>query len=326
MKPTHLLVFRLSSLGDVAMCVPVIMTALAQNPTLKIDFVAPQMMHDFFPDHPRLKLITFDKKKTHEGLVGIYRFFSTLDISSYDAMIDLHDVLRSQILKVLFKFKGIKTVSVDKGRKEKKALVQHNPFSPLKLMPERYADTFRRLGLEVNLKHQLTDFHSLKVDKTNAIGIAPFAAHPGKMYDITKMKEVVLALQKKYSIKIFGSKQDLDSIESWEEMHNVSFVKESSFADELKVIKSLQVMVSMDSANMHLASLVGVPVISIWGVTHPYAGFLGYGQSEDLIVQDETLPWRPTSIFGHQLGPADNPNGLQQISPQQIIEKVNSVI
>ena len=43
---------------------------------------------------------------------------------------------------------------------------------------------------------------------------------------------------------------------------------------------------------MHFASLVGTRVISIWGATHPYAGFYGYHQDSGDVIQ-ENLPCRP---------------------------------
>lgn len=326
MASKHIIAFRLSSLGDVAMCVPVVISALEQNPDLKIDFVAPKFMHCFFPKHERLTLIDFDKKREFKGLLGIYKFFKTLDANKYTAFADLHNVLRAKALNLLFKTKGIKTTTLNKGRKEKKNLINHSDFKQLKHTTERYADVFRQLNFNLELNHQLTDFHKFNLNKTNAIGFAPFAAHQGKMYDINSMKIVVNEIQKFVPVKIFGSKNELNQIIDWEEMDNVSLVRENSIYDEIKLISSLQLMISMDSANMHLASLVGVPVISIWGVTHPYAGFLGYGQKYENVIQDDTLSWRPTSIFGNKLGDNSNPNGMMNIKPQQIIDKIKSTI
>lgn len=69
--------------------------------------------------------------------------------------------------------------------------------------------------------------------------------------------------------------------------------------EELILMSNLDVMVSMDSANMHLASLTGTPVVSVWGATHPYAGFLGCNQKEENAVQ-VSMPCRPCSIFGNK--------------------------
>ena len=94
---------------------------------------------------------------------------------------------------------------------------------------------------------------------------------------------------------------------------------------ELNLMSHLDVMLAMDSGNMHLASLVGTPVVSVWGATHPYAGFMGWGQSEKNAVQI-SLPCRPCSIFGNKPCIRGDYACLRQITPNQIIEKVESLL
>jgi len=69
--------------------------------------------------------------------------------------------------------------------------------------------------------------------------------------------------------------------------------------EELQFISGLDVMLSMDSAGMHLASLCNVPCVSIWGATHPYSGFVGFGQENNPQIQLD-LPCRPCSVYGNK--------------------------
>jgi ADP-heptose:LPS heptosyltransferase len=87
----------------------------------------------------------------------------------------------------------------------------------------------------------------------------------------------------------------------------------------------LDLMLSMDSANMHLASLTGVPVISIWGATHPYAGFMGYGQNPDNAIQT-SLPCRPCSIYGNKPCMSKDYACLNDIRPETVLEKIQLTI
>ena len=91
----------------------------------------------------------------------------------------------------------------------------------------------------------------------------------------------------------------------------------------LLLMSNLDVMVSMDSANMHLASLVGTTVVSVWGATHPYAGFMGWNQKEENAVQ-VTLPCRPCSIFGNKPCRRGDYACLRQIEPSDIIQKIEN--
>ena len=86
-------------------------------------------------------------------------------------------------------------------------------------------------------------------------------------------------------------------------------------------MQHLDVMVSMDSANMHLASLVATPVVSVWGATHPYAGFMGWNQKMDNAVQ-LNMRCRPCSIFGNKPCQRGDYACLTAIKPDVIINKV----
>ena len=80
-------------------------------------------------------------------------------------------------------------------------------------------------------------------------------------------------------------------------------------------------MLTMDSANMHLASVSSVPVISVWGATHPYCGFKGWRQNDADIVQ---LPMtcRPCSVFGSKACHRGDYMCLTAIEPSMIADKV----
>lgn len=158
----------------------------------------------------------------------------------------------------------------------------------------------------------------------SGIGIAPFAAHQGKIYPIERMERVVELLSETGEpIVLFGGgKKEKTVLESWANRYqNVTSVAgKHSMAKELDIIRHLRVMVTMDSGNMHLASLVGTRVVSIWGATHPFAGFLGYGQNENDCIQRD-LPCRPCSIYGNKPCKFGDYRCMD-IQPEEIVERV----
>jgi hypothetical protein len=99
----------------------------------------------------------------------------------------------------------------------------------------------------------------------------------------------------------------------------------TGFKSELELMGKLKVMVSMDSANMHLASLVDVPVVSIWGPTHPYAGFYGFNQDPANAIQTD-LSCRPCSVFGNKNCWRGDHACMQNISPEMVIKQVKKII
>ena len=94
---------------------------------------------------------------------------------------------------------------------------------------------------------------------------------------------------------------------------------------ELILMSHLDLMLSMDSANMHLASIVGTPVVSVWGATHPAAGFMGWNQAADRAVQID-LPCRPCSIYGNKPCLRGDYACMKNIPPEQIVERMAFVL
>jgi ADP-heptose:LPS heptosyltransferase len=336
----HILVIRFSAMGDVAMTVPVIKALLEQNPELQVSYISRPAFAAFFDDIPRLNYIAADLDRDYSGPGGIIKLFRELKTGRYDALADLHNNLRSKILRRLFRLSGLTYAYIDKGRSEKKLLTRFpgKVLKPLKLTTERYADVFRKLGFQLVLEHrlikqpvQLTDeLIAITGEKTRQwIGIAPFAKHKGKIYPLERMEEVVSILNNR-DITIFlfgGSLLEEEICRQWESHYKnvISLVNCLTMRQELLLISQLDVMLSMDSAGMHLASLEGVPVVSVWGATHHYAGFLGYGQSESNIVADD-IECRPCSVYGDKPCFRKDYACLYHIDPATIINSLNKFI
>jgi len=321
------------------MSVPVISTFVAAYPEVKITVITRAFFSPFFSDIPNVTVFVPDLQKKHKGFLGIWRLSKELLKLDIDAVADLHDVLRSNILIQLLRLKGIPFQQIDKGRADKKALInsKNKIFKPLKTTHERYADVFRSLGFDLNLKEavilpkkELPKIVKNYIGETekNLIGIAPFAAHKGKMFPLDKMEEVISELSKDTdrTILLFGGgkseKLELDKIaEQYSNVLNVT--GKFNFDEELALISNLGIMLSMDSGNGHLAAMFGVQVITIWGVTHPHAGFVPFNQpKENQLVPDlEKFPLIPTSIYGNKY-PEGYLGCFDTISPSKIITEI----
>ncbi|PLB20111.1 glycosyltransferase family 9 protein [Mariniflexile rhizosphaerae] len=336
-KIKHILVIRLSAMGDVAMTVPILRALTHQYPQIKITVLTRPFFAPFFKNSPNVSVYSADLKEKHKGVFGLYKLSKELRNLGIDAVADLHNVLRSKILK-LFLF-GIKTVQIDKGRAEKKALVRGEKFQQLKTTHKRYMDVFEALGFKLDLSNPTFPEKSILNDRIKSIlgdvskkriGVAPFAAHEGKMYPLDAMKDVIKALSKDYKVVLFGGGQKeigiLNEFETaFENVVNVA--GKLSIDEELDVISNLDVMLSMDSGNAHMAAMLGVKVVSIWGVTHPFAGFAPFKQPEDyaLLSDRNQFPKIPTSVYGNKY-PENYKEASRSISPETIIEKIKMIL
>lgn len=343
-KSQHILVIRLSAMGDVAMLVPILVKLIKSNPQVKITLLTQGHFTPIFSSFSNITIVEADVKGKHKGFLGLYRLYRELKLLNVNHIADVHNVLRSNILKLFFKINGTPFVQIDKGRKEKAALTRatNKVFRQLKTTHQRYADVFEKLGFKMNLnKVELLEnnelSNSIKIitgeKKQHWIGIAPFAAHEGKMYPLELMKEVISALvkDKKQKVLLFGGGKSevgkLINIESRFDGEVVNCAGKLSFQEELNLISNLDVMLSMDSGNGHLAANYGVPVITLWGVTHPYAGFAPFGQPKEnaLLADREVYPLIPTSIYGNKV-PEGYDNVIKTILPDDVVQKILEVI
>lgn len=320
---TRILAYRFSAFGDVAMTAPVFREFLEQNPEVEIIMVSRSNFEALFADIPNVifKGINLDDYK---GFFGLSKLANELIREFHpDLIANLHDVIRTKILDKIYSTKGFKVFKINKGKEEKEHLTNIWNLNKVQLKKtvERYADVFREMGFNVQLSHQL---RPKTLDKSG-IGFAPFAQHKGKMLPLEKSYELVRILSQKQTVYFFGGgKAETEILEKWEkEIPNTrNLAGKLNLTEELHTISQLEVMISMDSANMHLASLVGTRCVSIWGQTHPYAGFLGFGQNEEDVVQVKDLTCRPCSVFGDKQCFRGDWACLGELSVQKIVEKV----
>ncbi len=328
----RLLIMRFSAMGDVAMTVPVVFSLAQQYPQLQITMLTNKRLLPFFEWMPaNVEAIGVDIK-SYKGLKGLERLFHDANVHDFDAVADIHDVIRTKYVRMRFHMKGKRVAVIDKGRKEKKALLGHSAdHAPLKPMTERYREVFQKLGLDfqftfdcLNPSAESMDF-PVKGEKGKIIGVAPFAAHQGKVYPLDRMKRVVdLLADDGYQVYLFGAGKDEKAVlESWERdgVESVSG-KLGGLKSELILMSRLDIMLSMDSSNMHMAAMMGTKTLSIWGATHPKAGFKAWQQTDDSIIQRE-CNCRPCSIYGNK--PCRMGNFMcMDINPETIVRAIRN--
>lgn len=338
-KPKHILVIRLSAMGDVAMTVPVLRALVLQYPEVKVTVVSRPFFQPFFDGIPNVNFFGVDLKERHKGFLGLLRLFSDLRKLQIDVVADLHNVLRSKVVRTLFLLSGKKVAATDKGRAEKKALTSltNKVFAPVKPMVERHVETLKQLGFSVDLMNPqfpekaILSQEILSVTGTKNqkwIGIAPFAQYESKVYPIDLMQQVIDGLAKNKNQKIFlfgGGEKEILMLNQLQNQHEnvIVLAGKLRFNEELKVISNLDVMLSMDSGNSHIAAMFGVKVITLWGATHPFAGFKPFNQPDDFCITADRskYPLLPTSIYGNKKVEGYE-DVMRTILPKEIIDKI----
>ena len=345
----NILVIRFSSLGDVLLTIPVFKTLEKSNPTTKYFLLTRPQFKDFFTSLKNVEVIAVDIDKQYNGVIGLTHLASHLKKSyQFDVLVDLHDVLRTKILRKFLTSNINRIVVFDKGRKAKKAIIsKKSPLKPLPHTCNRYLNAldFDHQGLRLvegpwlNTNHDVSHFpfiqHNHLLPKSNKwIGIAPFSKHQSKEWteeNWLKIIQKVKADGNQVFVFAFGHREKSIVAQWQKEFSDLVIIDDQyNIPDQLALIKSLDVMISVDSANMHLAALLGTKVISIWISTHYCLGF-GPLENEDHIIQASTqdAPWQPLSVYGklkskqdQQL--ADKTKSL--IKAEQVIEKMELIL
>ncbi len=340
-KYNNVLLIRFSAIGDVAMTVPVIHSAAQAYPDVRFTVLSNQRFAPFYSGTPdNVTFMGVDLKKDYHGFGAMLRLFLKLRKCHFDAVADLHGVLRTTALSIFFRLAFKKVRRIDKDRRSRKRITrQHNKDLSQRLTSfERYQIVLEKLGFSFELrfrsifgqgKGDLSAISFMCPKDCPWIGIAPFAAHKGKIYPLYLMEEVVAQIDSSCVCRqfVFAYGKERILVEEWaKKYHSVELIDTRlGMSGELILMSHMDVMLAMDSSNMHLASLTGTPVVSIWGATHPAAGFLGWGQKPEDCMQTD-LPCRPCSIYGKKECIFGDYRCLTGIDPDIVFSKVKAYL
>ena len=340
-KYKNVLLIRFSAIGDVAMTVPVIHSLAKAYPDKRFTMLSNARFAPFFEGMPQnVSFMGVDLKKDYHGFGAMLKLFLRLRKLHFDAVADLHGVLRTTALSIFYRMFFTKVRRIDKDRSSRKRItrLKNKDLTPRLTSFERYRQVLDKLGFGFELdfrsifgdgKGDLSKISYIGQKECPWIGIAPFAAHKGKIYPLYLMEEVVAQLDSAGICRqfVFAYGRELEQVSEWAQKYrSVEMIDTRlGMAGELILMSHMDVMLAMDSSNMHLASLTGTPVVSVWGATHPYAGFLGWGQMPDDCIQLD-LPCRPCSIYGKKECIYGDYRCLTGIDPDKVFAKVKAYL
>ncbi|MCX6255811.1 MAG: glycosyltransferase family 9 protein [Bacteroidia bacterium] len=338
----RLLVIRTSAMGDVALTTPVLTGMRKQYPDIELILLTRPAFKPFFSSIGGLQLFFPDLKNRHKGFPGLVRLYNDISKQSkIDYVIDLHDVLRSKILRQLFKLSGIPVAVINKGRGEKKSVIIGKQKNRLKHSVERYFDVFSKAGFpvlpakgpwiipssEALIKAgMMTDTQ----DELN-IGVAPYAKHKLKMWPEENMVRLLGMISEKHKSRfwLFGGNEESERLITFQTRITGSYnlAGKLNLDEELALMSKLDLMIAMDSSNMHMAALVGTKVISIWGGTDPLSGFGAWMQPENysISIPINELTCRPCTTYGKGDCRRGDFACMKWLIPEMVFQKLNNL-
>lgn len=327
------IIIRLSALGDVAMTLPALYSAADDHPGDQFVLVTQYFMSRLVIDPP-LNLTTLPFLQDHDGTsLGTISFTKKLHHLYPDAVVvDLNNTLRTKSIGLALKAMGHKLFSLSVPKRERRRLLAARkeaivpPELYLPRMTDLYVLTLKKADINMLSKGRLVIGRTSCPTRVS-IGIAPHAQYKGKMILEEQIIELIDGLAERFpdsDLILYGAagteaRKNRKLVQLRPD--TVRLTSAQGLAEEVEEIAQLDCMVSMDSANQHIAAMVGTPVISIWGATHPAAGYIPFRTPLANCIGVD-IECRPCSILGNKSCHRGDYACLHHLSVPTIIEAI----
>lgn len=340
----RILVQRFSALGDIVILLPILQQVKLDYPDAEIALVSRKFIRPL-AEGIGLQFYAADLNGRHKGIIGLNRLAREINQDfNPDFVIDAHSVLRSKLLSFSFKLMRKKVYSLHKDRAARKQLLSTKDFAnhALSRMYQLHLNTFQKAGLKVHFRPNKIPTAPFSLDKDTRdwwltektainIGIAPGAKHKSKQWPSENFASFMNKEQGDNTrFFLFGGPDEIDLLKNIGEKSKSDYrilAGKYSLAQEIALMREMDLIISHDSSNMHLAAWSGTPVISIWGGTHPAAGFAPYANEQNILaLPDGSLECRPCSIYGTSTCARGDWACMRDIKVQDLQTKSQSIL
>ncbi len=279
----RILIVRTDRIGDVLLSTPVIKALRDNYPDAYIAMMVSPYAKDIVEGNPNLdEVIIYDKDSKHRTWGMSIKFALNLKKNKFDLAIVLHPTNRAHLITFLT---GIRR-RIGYGRKLGFLLTDR--IKHIKQLGEKHEleyslDLLRYLGIEPKEKSLfmpirpesekwIAELFSQEGIKTTdkLLAIHPGASCPSKIWPSERFAQVADRLAQKYGFKVFliaGPKDIRLAQNVLKNMRHplINLAGKISVSQLASVLKRCQLFISNDSGPVHIASGVGIPVISIFG-------------------------------------------------------------
>jgi ADP-heptose:LPS heptosyltransferase len=312
-----ILIIRFSSIGDIVLTTPVVRCLKTQLDDVEVHYATKKKFEGLFEENPYID-------KTHFLNGSLMQYIQQLKAEQFDYVIDLHNNLRTRIIKSSL---GIKSYSFNKLNWEKWLIVnlKINKLPNVHIV-DRYLETVKELGVKndsLGLDYFIPEKDEVPVEwlpETHRAGYVAYvigAQHATKKLPIKKMIELCDKINK--PIILLGGKEDFVTGEEVRQFFESNKGSESFEAglkelnkktiiynacgkynlnQSASLVKQSRFVFSHDTGLMHIAAAFKKEVFSIWGNTIPSFGMYPY-RTKFTVFENNKLSCRPCSKIGY---------------------------
>lgn len=296
MKKTKFLLLRFSSIGDIVLTTPVIRCIKTQYPDAEVHFATKKQFKVLVENNPYIDNYHLLEKPLNS-------FIKTLQSEDYDYIIDLHNNLRTSIIKLRL---GKKSFSFDKLNFKKWLLVNFkiNQMPDMHIV-DRYLETVKSLGIKNDLKgldYFIPEKDQVRINESY-VAFAIGGQHFTKKLPTNRIIEVCQKINGK--IMLLGGKEDSQAADEIEKVLGDKIINacgKYNLNQSASLVQQAEYVITHDTGLMHIASALKKKVISIWGNTVPEFGMYPY-LTEFKIIENKEISCRPCSKIGYNKCP-----------------------
>ena len=306
----NILLVQTGFLGDVVLSTPVISALKRRYPDSKLSVVTTPLAAPLVQYHPDVEsVITFDKRGVERGLGGLLRFSKKIKARKFSKVFSLHKSWRTAIALWLsgiperFGFKEaagtwLYTKTVKRGDLEHDVL---RNLAILRSIDQDPTSEGSEMYIEIP-EHVDKQARELLEDlPQKVIGIAPGSVWATKRWTPEGFAAVAQHFASQgYGVVLLGSSADAELGEQVQKQVDVELLNLIGKTDLLLsagVIANLDLLVSNDSAPLHMASATGTPVVAVFCATVPEFGY-GPWRVKSEVVGVDGLSCRPCARHG----------------------------
>jgi lipopolysaccharide heptosyltransferase II len=328
--PDHILLVRLSSVGDIILATPAAALLRLRYPRARITWLVDAGYLDLVRQNPHIdEAVEFDYTGSHRGPVGVRRLADQL--KPVDLLVDLQHKVRSLMLSAYLRPAQRRVLVKRRGFGIIKALIGQDAILGAPHQVERYLQVLQVTGdapapvLIASEEEQEAAKSSL--DGDDFIGIVTGARHPTKTWPVRHTAALADRCHEAgYRVALLGGEEDgsltgavVNSMKSRPE-----YVRTGGSLGQLAgVLSRCRVVVSPDSGPAHMAGALGVPVVVVFGPTSPQRWA---PQGPRVKVVRRELACAPCSNHGGASCPVDTYECMNKLGPEEVFAGLKGLL
>ena len=327
-----ILVFRLSSIGDIVLTTALLRCLRNTFPDAQIDFVVKKQFADILRCVPFVSnVIELDSKKGFSELLAIRNHLKN---KQYDVALDIHMNWRSLFVCNTIGAKQVFRFNKHVFRRWVLTTFHKDIYKEVRPVYLRFIDAAKQLGVvpdgkytELVVPEQLGKsmkdiFVQANISfEKRIIALCPGASFSNKQWQVEKFQQLAkrVVLDFDAQVILLGGKKESEMCETIaSESGAVSFAGKFDLSQSIAALSMVSLTVANDTGMLHVSEALGVPVVGIYGPTARQFGYFPI-LPQSKVAQIDNLPCRPCTKMGMNHCPKKHFSCMNDISVEMVL-------